>query len=92
MLEGLATEFPAVPEYRGYVAGTHNNLGRLLNDLGRHSEAEAAYRAALAVRAKLAADFPAVPDYRHDWAQTHHNLGLLLRRLGRQRGGGGGVP
>jgi tetratricopeptide (TPR) repeat protein len=61
---------------------SHNNLGALLAGWGQGAAAEAAYRAALAIREKLAADFPAAPDYRRDLAQSHHNLGLLLAGRG----------
>ena len=46
-------------------------------------EAEAAYRRALEIRAKLAADHPKVPGYRNDVASCHTNLSVILRRLGR---------
>jgi tetratricopeptide (TPR) repeat protein len=81
--ERLATDFPAVPEYRQDLAMSHNNLGLLLADLGKRTEAEAAYRQALALREKLAADFPAVPEYRQGLAHIHNNLANLLNRPGK---------
>ena len=33
-------------DYRQYLAGSHNSLGNLLQDLGKRGEAEAAYRQA----------------------------------------------
>jgi tetratricopeptide (TPR) repeat protein len=61
------------------LAASHNSLGILLMSAGRQEEAEAAYRAALALRAKLAANFPAVPDYANNLAGTLVNLALLAR-------------
>ena len=45
----LAEEFPDVPEYRGELARSHDALGLLLYDLGRHEEAEAAFRTGLKI-------------------------------------------
>src|SRR5207248_1533054 len=59
-------------------AGSHNNLGVLLLELGRPAAAEAECRAALAVQDKLTADFPAVPGYRRDLANCHNNLGYVF--------------
>jgi tetratricopeptide (TPR) repeat protein len=77
----LAAEFPALPEYRFELAGSHNDLGLLLKTLGKRGEAEAQYRAALALQEKLAAEFPALPKYRFELAGSHNNLGLLLDGL-----------
>jgi serine/threonine protein kinase/tetratricopeptide (TPR) repeat protein len=77
----LAADFPAVPQYRQSLAGSHGSRGVLLADLGKRPEAEAAFRRALGIGEKLAADFPAVPEYRQWLATTHGNLGLLLAGL-----------
>src|SRR5262249_42119157 len=61
------------------LAGSHNNLGYLLQGRGRLKEAEEAYRQALDIRQKLARDFPAVPGYRQDLGGTYGNLGNLER-------------
>ena len=73
-----------MPEYRKDLARSHNNLGILLNNLGKRPEAEEQYRKALAIQEKLAAEFPAVPDYRKDLAPSHNNLGILLAGLGKR--------
>jgi tetratricopeptide (TPR) repeat protein len=80
--EKLAVDFPAVPSYRGDLAGSYSHLGVLLHDLGRRTEAETAYRHALAIEEKLAADFPAAPDYRLSLAETYVDLANLLRNRG----------
>ena len=79
----LTADFPARPEFRQQLAGSHNNLGSLLHDTGRPKEAEAAYRDALALHKQLAADFPTRPEFQHELAGGHNNLGLLLHDTGR---------
>jgi serine/threonine protein kinase/tetratricopeptide (TPR) repeat protein len=81
----LAADFPAVPQYRQSLAGSHGSLGILLADLGKQPEAEAAFREALSVGEKLAADFPTVREYRQWLATTHVNLGVLLAGLRKSR-------
>src|SRR5262249_19870728 len=81
-----AADFPAVPGYRRDLAASHNNLGNLLVALGRLPEAEAAYRAALALREKLAADFRAVPAYAVDLGGSACNFGNLVRDRGGRAG------
>ena len=56
--ERLAADFPTRPEFRQDLARTHGNLGVLLRDSGRLSEAEAAFAHVLALHKKLVADFP----------------------------------
>ena len=75
---------PAIPEYRSDLATSHCNLGTLLKDLGKQTEAEEQHRKALAIREKLAADFPVVPDYRSSLADSHNHLGSLLAGLGKR--------
>jgi tetratricopeptide (TPR) repeat protein len=79
----LAADVPGRPEFRHYLAKSHNNLGSLLYITDRLADAEAAYRDALALFKQLAADFPARPEFRRELAQCHDNLGLLLRTMGR---------
>jgi serine/threonine protein kinase/Tfp pilus assembly protein PilF len=81
--EQLASDFPAVPEYRNRLSGSQCNLAILLADLGRESEAEQQYRKALALQEKLAAEYPDLPQYRMTLANTQINLGKLLRGLGK---------
>ena len=53
MAEALAADFPAVLDYRQEVPTCHNNLGVVLADLGKLSEAEAEYRTALRYNERL---------------------------------------
>ena len=80
--EPLTKEFPETPDSRNELAARYNNLGYLLATQSRWSDAETAYRAALAVREKLAADYPGVPAYTIDLGGTCCNLGDLLRDRG----------
>jgi serine/threonine-protein kinase len=73
----------ADPAYRNELARVHNNRAVLLSGLGRGTEAEAAFRAAVAVREKLVAENPAVPAYRSDLARGQFNLGVLYNGRGR---------
>src|SRR5262249_7824905 len=55
-----------------------NNLGLLLKDTGRLSEAEKSYRAALQVQQELVASAPNRPEYRWGVGLLNNNLGTLL--------------
>src|SRR5262249_37860683 len=77
----LAAEFPARPEFRHELAGSHYYLGVLLSATGRPKEAEAAYTDALALEKQLAAEFPNRPDLRNAAAGTCVKLAsLCLKR------------
>jgi tetratricopeptide (TPR) repeat protein len=82
--EQLAAGSPGVPQYRYFTAYSHNNLGRLFQELGRFREAEEAYRRSLVVREELAATYAGLPRYPHAVASSHNNLGVLLRELGKR--------
>jgi tetratricopeptide (TPR) repeat protein len=89
--EQLASEFPALPDYRKDLAINHTNLAVLLTDLGRRTgpnSADEHNRRALAILKALADEFPGVPAYRQALAGTHTNLGLalLLTDPGRRTG------
>jgi tetratricopeptide (TPR) repeat protein len=76
---------PRHPTYRQYLGGQVTRLGRLLARLGNVAGAEAAYREARAIRAKLADDFPRVPGYRADLANDSTDLADLLYAHGRRQ-------
>jgi tetratricopeptide (TPR) repeat protein len=59
------------------------SLGAVRSDMGRLTEAESAYKDALAFQRQLAADFPSRPEFRQALARIHHNLGLVFRKTGR---------
>src|SRR5262249_57120794 len=76
---------PAVPEYRYDLARSHYSVGYLFKVLGKHDQAEAAYRTATAILENLAADFPTVAVYRHTLAQCHNGLGILFAERGERK-------
>src|SRR5262249_55572870 len=53
LYDRLATDHPGDTLYRRGLAGSHNNRGNMLADLGRRAEAEDAIRAALTVMEAL---------------------------------------
>jgi tetratricopeptide (TPR) repeat protein len=59
-------------------------LGVLLRRLNKPIAAEAAYRDALKIQARLMDGYPSVPEYRRDLANGHLNLGNLLTDLGKR--------
>jgi tetratricopeptide (TPR) repeat protein/tRNA A-37 threonylcarbamoyl transferase component Bud32 len=81
----LVADFPARPDFRQYLAATHNNRGNLLHAAGRLKEAEKDYDQALSIRKQLVADFRARPEFRHELARSHNNRGNLLRETGRTK-------
>ena len=66
----------------GSLAVTHIELGTLLKDSRKPSEADSEYRKALAIQQELANINPKVPSYRDNAANTANNLSIVLRRLG----------
>jgi serine/threonine protein kinase len=62
------------PSHRANVAVSHDTLGSLLTDLGRHAQAEEHYLQALTIREKLVAEFRDVAVYREElaWTNDHH--------------------
>jgi tetratricopeptide (TPR) repeat protein len=75
--EKLATDFPAVSQYRADLAHSHNQLGGWLAKQGRSADAEAAFRAALKPQEQLVADFPTVLAYSQDLGLTYMCLAKL---------------
>jgi serine/threonine-protein kinase len=83
--QGLSQEDSQDPEVRAETARAYLRVGGINDELGRHAEAEGAYRAALSRLGQLAAEHPDVPDYRKELARSHHNLGVLLNATGRAK-------
>jgi serine/threonine protein kinase len=71
--QSLAAEFPAVPEYQGYVARGHLSLSRTVT---RAKEDEAYWRSALEIYEKLVADYPNVSLYRHYLAEAYWSVSV----------------
>ncbi len=70
------------------LAVTIHRIGLLYNDIGKPSEAEAEYRAALAIRKKLADLNPGVTEFRGNLADSHVEARQYL--VGHRQTGGGG--
>jgi tetratricopeptide (TPR) repeat protein len=79
----LVDEFPTVPGYRHELALADLRLGRLLDDVGRHENAEKVLRQACDLLDRLSAEAPVEPAYRFDWARGNLSLGLSLASTGR---------
>ena len=80
MLNGLSQEDPANVAYKVELGQTYHELGYLLWSRGRWTEAETAYRQALAVQQPLAARLgPSASESVTDVANTLNSLGILLR-------------
>ena len=63
---------PGLRQDRGRA---HLRMGDVLRKLGRHAEAEAAYREAIAILGRLAQDQPGVPEHRDHLAEATYRLG-----------------
>src|SRR5262249_12837187 len=60
-----------------------NNLGGLLQRLGRRDAAEAEYRQAIALLKQLAGEFPEVPDHAVMLGRSYGNLGNVFTDSGK---------
>jgi tetratricopeptide (TPR) repeat protein len=80
LYEGLAAEFPDLPEYRHGLAETHAALGHVYNLTGRFDLAERAYRDTLALSAELVRQFPDRTAYRESLVKAHRSLGMFASR------------
>jgi serine/threonine-protein kinase len=80
LLERLAADFPAEPDYRLKLAWSNENLGMMLTEIGDLAAAETATRAALTVKQQLLTEKPDDPEYRSGLATAHRNLALLSRQ------------
>ncbi len=78
LLDQLAADFPAVPEYRRSQALSHTQLAALLAATSRPAETEAAFAQALTLAATLATALPKVPVFRQDLAVVYDQWGRWL--------------
>jgi serine/threonine protein kinase len=82
-LSRLVEQYPDVTGYREQRARARVSLGTVLHGLGRHAEAEEAFRAALADCDALRAASPRTARYRADRASALLDLANALERQGR---------
>jgi eukaryotic-like serine/threonine-protein kinase len=79
LYEGLAADFPGVPDYRRELAMTLNNLGRLLEVQPSEKETPAdLFRRAIQDQRQLTAAYPEAPDHKLRLAVSLCHLGTLL--------------
>ncbi|HEY2785464.1 MAG TPA: hypothetical protein VGJ05_10865, partial [Fimbriiglobus sp.] len=78
VLAGLATDFPAVPDYRHEMVRAQINLGIIYGRLDRADAAVSAYRDAVSSASRLADDYPTVTEYRLLLARVRYALGEEL--------------
>ena len=71
------------PFFNKSVAGTLNNLGALLSDMGRPEDAKTRYERALEIYEALLLTDPASSVYQSYVSMTLNNLGNLLNNMGR---------
>jgi tetratricopeptide (TPR) repeat protein len=78
--EGLAAEFPDLPETQGGLATALNNLAVTLRDLGRTGESEEFIRKAVRIRERLADRHPDVLRYQEELVGGLLGLAHCLRQ------------
>ncbi len=83
MYKTLAADFPSKKGYRRQLAACHRNIGGVLCDLKRNSEAETALRLAIDEFKALDIDPAEEPGWMLDWAKSHGQLASLYS-LGNQ--------
>ena len=75
--ETVRKKRPQSTKLRSDLGRLYDTLGVLCQfDLDQPTEAEAAYRRAVDLRAGLARDFPSIPQYRSDVAASRNNLAM----------------
>ena len=79
----LATEESADPAVLFETAKAEQRVGEIQNKLGKHAEAEAAYRRAIELFAQLAREAQDAAKYNQALAKTRRSLGSLLFLTGR---------
>ena len=80
----LASEFPAVPGYRRYLARSHYQLGVCLGEGKQYSEALSEFVLSIELRKKLQAEFPQDEELLHAIAGAQNDWGLALYRMKRR--------
>jgi tetratricopeptide (TPR) repeat protein len=80
---GFLAQQSTDPQMRLRLARGHWAVGDISSTLGRHAEAEGAYRQALALFQGLASQFPGRPAYERSHASVHVNLAAVCHRTAR---------
>ncbi len=89
LLEDALKFYEAVPDKvdteasQQEVARAYLRIGKIHQLLGKHAEAQKAYREAVALLNKLVAEAPREPSHQQELARGLHDLGSLLSEVGR---------
>jgi tetratricopeptide (TPR) repeat protein/tRNA A-37 threonylcarbamoyl transferase component Bud32 len=82
--ERFAQESSTDPAVRREKGQAHHRMGDILRKLGRHPDAERAYRGAIELLERLEKESPGEPRYRHELAHARNRLGIALAATGRR--------
>jgi serine/threonine protein kinase/Tfp pilus assembly protein PilF len=83
LLKGLADRHPDEAAYRHKLARANGNLGILLAEAGKETDAEAALRLGIALRTTLAEGAPGNRDFRSEVATNYNDLAHVMERQGK---------
>jgi serine/threonine protein kinase/tetratricopeptide (TPR) repeat protein len=83
VVEGLSAEFPSAIDYQRLRAIGRNNLGRLLERVGRLAEAEALYLSVVAMGDESKADLASVPEFQFELGTSYLALADIMLEDGR---------
>jgi serine/threonine protein kinase len=81
--EEFANQNSSDPEVWQELVRAYDRVGSIYHRLGRHEEAEIAFRNGLAIAEKQASDFRSNPDRQSNLSAIHYHLSKLLMDLGR---------
>ncbi len=81
--EQLVRIHRSIPNYRGGLAGSHNNLARVYERYGPAASAEEHLRIACSISRDVARDHPDVIAYQHDLGKHLTNLASVIQTLGK---------
>jgi hypothetical protein len=85
--DGLASDFPANPEYRAGLANAHNWMGETLRPVAaRFADAERAYNSALVLQQTLVEQGADAAERKQELARTYYNRGILRYTRGLEPG------
>lgn len=84
--EGLAEEFPSIPEYGKSGADVELNLGVMFSRAGRYDEAEKAVLQAMETSRRLTESYPDRVDFAHPFARAHALLAGIRQKRGDAKG------
>jgi tetratricopeptide (TPR) repeat protein len=78
VMQRLATDFPACPNFRRQVAASHMTLGRMYLTQHRFDEAEVALRQSIELWKKVVASFPDIWELQAQEGKAYQYLAMVL--------------